>query len=232
MFYVRWWTIWISVNHFDKRSTLTNNHFHSIVAIIEFITGLVPDVSLLERFITRIYQVLSGSICTLDCHGWPSAGEKSLKLINTPSHSLNDGQASPCLNSHSTHIPILIACSILCLVLPHHCPIHVPQSIDFRSLLLFLQAWVHAFPWAFRYSPDEINQNSSLKTFTHNLTLSSLQKLPLNIPIISIVSKFHPNLSYLINIPLETTIQSSGGIVDDMAIHSLHTSLFTDLNTI
>ena len=90
---------------------------------------------------------------------------KSLKLINTPSHSPNDGQASPCLISiHSTHNPILIACSILCLVLPHHCPIHAPQSIDFWSLLLFLQAWVlHASPWAFRYSPDEINQNSFCK---------------------------------------------------------------------
>ena len=96
--------------------------------------------------ITRIYQDLPGSIRRLHCHGWPSAGEKSLKLINTPSHSPNDGQASPCLNSHSTHIPILIACSILCLALPHHCPIHAPQSTDFRSLLLFLQVWVHAFP--------------------------------------------------------------------------------------
>ena len=69
-------------------------------------------------------------------------GKKSLKLINTPSHSPNDGQASPCLNSHSTRIPILIACSILCLTLPHHCPIHAPQSTDFRSLLPFLQVWV------------------------------------------------------------------------------------------
>ena len=81
---------------------------------------------------------LPGSIRRLNCHKWPSAGEKSLKLINTPSHSPNDGQASPCLNSHSTHIPIPIACSIPCLVLPHHCPIHAPQFIDSRSLLLFL----------------------------------------------------------------------------------------------
>ena len=111
---------------------------------------------------------LPGSIRRLSCHGWPSAGEKSLKLINTPSHTPNDGQASPCLNSHSTHIPILIACSILCLVLPHHCPIHAPQSID---LSLFLKAWVHVFPWAFRYSPDETTKiHSSLKTLTHNLT--------------------------------------------------------------
>ena len=78
-----------------------------------------------------IYQELPGSIRRLHCHGWPSTGEKSLKLINTPSHSPNDGQASPCLDSHSTHIPILIACSILCLVLPHHFPIHAPQSTDF-----------------------------------------------------------------------------------------------------
>ena len=80
---------------------------------------------------------LPGSIRRLNCHGWPSAGEKSLKRINTPSRSPKDGQASPCLNSHFTHIPILIARSILCLVLPHHCPINAPQSIDYRSLLLF-----------------------------------------------------------------------------------------------
>ena len=89
---------------------------------------------------------LPGSIRRLHCHGWPSAGEKSLKLINTPSQSPNDGQASPCLISHSTHIPILIACSILCLSLPHHCPIHAPNpqisDLSFRSW----QVWVHAFP--------------------------------------------------------------------------------------
>ena len=46
--------------------------------------------------------------------------------------------------------------------------------------------------------------HSSLQTLTHNLTPPSPQKLPLNIPIIPIVSKFHPNLSYPIYIPLET----------------------------
>ena len=90
-----------------------------------------------------------------------------LKLINTPSHSPNDGQASPCLNSHSTHIPILIACSILCLSLPHHCPIHAPNpqisDLSFRSW----QVWVHAFPWAFRYSPDENNPNSFITPNSH-----------------------------------------------------------------
>ena len=46
--------------------------------------------------------------------------------------------------------------------------------------------------------------HSSLQTPTHNLTPPSLQILPLNIPIIPIVSKSHPNLSYPIYIPLET----------------------------
>ena len=45
--------------------------------------------------------------------------------------------------------------------------------------------------------------HSSFQTLTHNLT-TPLQILPLNIPIIPIVSKSHPNLSYPIYIPLET----------------------------
>ena len=45
--------------------------------------------------------------------------------------------------------------------------------------------------------------HSSLQTLTHNLT-PPLQILPLNIPIIPIVPKSHPNLSYPIYIPLET----------------------------
>ena len=45
---------------------------------------------------------------------------------------------------------------------------------------------------------------SSLQTLTHNLTPPYLQKLPLNIPIIPIVSKSHPNLSHPIYFPLET----------------------------
>ena len=84
-----------------------------------------------KQSISRITRITRIHPCRHNCHGWPSAGEKSLKLINTPSHSPNDGQASPCLKSHSTHIPILIACSILCLVLPYHSPIHAPQSMDY-----------------------------------------------------------------------------------------------------
>ena len=56
----------------------------------------------------------------------------------------------------------------------------------------------------FDNSLDEINQNSITPSnshppfnLLHNLTPSSLHvKLPLNIPIIPSVSKFHPNLSY------------------------------------
>ena len=40
--------------------------------------------------------------------------------------------------------------------------------------------------------------------FSPTISHPPLQKLPLNIPIIPIVSKFHPNLSYPIYIPLET----------------------------
>ena len=46
--------------------------------------------------------------------------------------------------------------------------------------------------------------HSSLQTLTHNLTPPFLQKLPLNISIIPVVSKFYPNLSFPIYIPLET----------------------------
>ena len=42
--------------------------------------------------ITRITRIHP---CRHNCHGWPSAGKKSLQLINTPSHSPDDGQASP-----------------------------------------------------------------------------------------------------------------------------------------
>ena len=63
----------------------------------------------------------------------------------------------------------------------------------------------------FNNSLDEINQNSITTSHSHpsfnllhNLTPTSLHvKLPLNIPIIPSLSKFHPNLSYPIYIPLE-----------------------------
>ena len=76
--------------------------------------------------------------------------------------------------------------------------------------------------------------HSPLQTLAHNLTPPSLHvKLPRNNPLILIVSKFHPNLSYSIYIPLETHQPvKRRGRIDDMAIHSPHNSPFTDLNTI
>ena len=64
---------------------------------------------LITSFVSRITRITRIHPCRHNRHGWPSAGEKSLKLINTPSHSPNDGQASPCLNS----IPLIILSSSL-----------------------------------------------------------------------------------------------------------------------
>ena len=153
------------------------------------------------HYYIRITRITRIHPCRHNCHGWPSAGEKSLKLINTPSHSPNDGQASPCLNSypHRLFHPIL--------VLPHHCPIiHAPQSINsdlpFCSCKPGYMLFLELFDTVLMKSTKI---HSPLQTITHNLTPPSLQvKLPLKNPIIPIVSKFHPNLSYLIYIPLET----------------------------
>ena len=159
-----------------------------------------------------------------------------MAIYKYPSHSPNDGQASPCLTSIPLNIPILIACSILCLALPHHCPIHAPQSIDLWSLLLFLQAWVHAFPWAFQYSLDEINQNSFLY---HSKLSPTIPHYPICMWNYSLKTPSFP--LYLNSIPIYPILytslwkpinQSSGGVIDDMAIHSPHNSPFTDLNTI
>ena len=178
---------------------------------------------------------LSGSIRRLNCHRWPSAVERSLKLINTPWHSPNDGQALPCLNSHSTHITILIACSIVCLVLPHHCPIYAPQSIDFRSLLLFLkgscfflslsiQSWWNQ-PIFIHNS--KLSPTSSHTFFCKNYLITSppFPLYPNSIPVFI--------LSYMHFFGNPPTSQAKGSWnVNDMAIHSPHNSPFTDLNTI
>ena len=70
-------------------------------------------------------------------------------------------------------------------------------SIDFKSLLLFLQPGYMLFLELFdTVLMKSTKIHSSLQTLTHNLTPPSPQKLPLNIPI---VSKFHPNLPHPIN---------------------------------
>ena len=125
---------------------------------------------------------LPGSIRRLHCHGWPSAGEKSLKLINTPSHSPNDGQASPCLNSHSTHIPILIACSILCLSLPHHCPIHAPNpqisDLSISPSVLGKSGYMLSLKFFDTVLMKTTQIHSSLQTPTPNLTPPSANITP------------------------------------------------------
>ena len=128
--------------------------------------------------------------------------EKGLKLINTPSHSSNDGQASPCLNSHSTHIPIFIACSILCLVLPHHCPIHAPQSIDSDLLFCSCKAGYMLFLELLDIVLMKSTKiHSPLQTLNHNLTPHSLHV------IIYIIYMYNNIYIYNIYILIYTPIQ-------------------------
>ena len=137
------------------------------------------------------------------------------------------------LMSHSSHIPILIAYSILCLVLPHHwstCTIF----IDFWSHLLFLQARVHASPWAFRYRLEEINHNSFTTPNSHpqSHTILCILNYLLTTPPFPVYLNSMPTYSILHTFLWKPTNQSSRGVVDDMAIHSPYNSPFTDLNTI
>ena len=117
--------------------------------------------------ITRIYP------CRHNCHGWPSAGEKSSKLINTPSHSSNDGQASPCLNSiplkflSSSLVPSYALYFLITVLYMHHNPSilispSVPASLG------------TCFPWAFRYNLDEINQNTFTTPNSHSQSHTTL----------------------------------------------------------
>ena len=130
---------------------------------------------------------LPGSIRRLHCHGWPSAGEKSLKLINTPSHPPNDGQASPCLNSHSMDSysyshrlfhPMPCTSSSLsytCTTIQLNPPI---SDLSFCSCkpgnMLFLEPFDTVLMKTTKI-------HSSLQTLTH-ISHPSLQKLPRNIP--------------------------------------------------
>ena len=144
--------------------------------------------------------------CRHNCHGWPSAGEKSLKLINKHSHSPNDSQASPCLNSipliflSSSLVPSYALYFLITVLYMHHNP--SISDLSFCSCkpgyMLFLELF------------DTVLMKSTkihlpFQTLTHSLTPPSLHvKLSLKNPIIPVVSKFHPNLSYLIYIPLKT----------------------------
>ena len=118
---------------------------------------------------------LPGSIRRLHCHGWPSAGEKSLKLINTPSHSPNDGQASPCLkfSFHSYSYPHRLFHPMPCTSssLSYTCT----QSTDFRSLLPFLASLGTCFPLSFSIQswwkqPKFIHHSKHPPTISHPLS--------------------------------------------------------------
>ena len=74
--------------------------------------------------------------------------------------------------------------------------------------------------------------HSSLQTLTHNLTPPLCKYYPLTSPSFPLYPNPIPIYPILYTFLWKPTNQSSGGIVDDMAIHSPHNSPFTDLNTI
>ena len=120
---------------------------------------------------------LPGSIRRLNCHGWPSAGEKSLIPPHIPQMI-----ASPCLNSHSTQYsyphrllhpmpctPSSLSCTCTTIYRFLISP-SVPASLGTCFFLNFsIQSW-------------KFIHHSKL---THDLTPPSMQKSPLNIPVIS-----------------------------------------------
>ena len=110
----------------------------------------------------------------------------------------------------------------------------------FWSLLPFLQARVHASPWALIQSwwnqPKFIHHPKLSPTVSHHplwmwnypLTTPSFPVYPNSIPTYPI-SKFHPNSSNLYKFFWKPTNQSSGGVMDGMAIHSPNNSPFTEV---
>ena len=169
-----------------------------------------------------------------NCHGWPSAGEKSLKLINTPSHSPNDGQASPCLNSiplkflSSSLVPSYALYFLITVLYMHHNPLI--SDLSFNSYKPGYMLFLELFDTVLMKSTKI---HSSLQTLTHNLTPPSLHvSLPHKNPIIPIYPNSIPIYPTLYTFLWKPINQSSGGVVDDMAIYSPHNSPLTDLNTI
>ena len=169
--------------------------------VLSILWSRVRTYYLLATRITRITRIHP---CRHNCHGWPSAGEKSLKFINTPSHSPNDGQASPC-NSipliflSSSLVPSYALYFLITVLYMHHNPSN--SDLFFCSCKPGYMLFLELFDTVLMKSTKI---HSPLQTLTHNLTPPPLHvKLPIKNPIILIVSKFHPNLSYPIYIPLE-----------------------------
>ena len=116
------------------------------------------------------------------------------------------------LMSHSSHFPILIACSILCLVLPHHCPtcttIHrflISPSVPTSPGTCFSLSFSIQSPTIWHHS---------LCMRNYPLTTPSFPLYPNSIPTYPILYTFL----------WKPTNQLSEGVVDDMAIHSPYNS--------
>ena len=122
---------------------------------------------------------LPGSIRRLNCHGWPSAGEKSLKLINTP--HIPQMLVKPCLAL--ILIPLILLYSSLdpsyalyfriTVLYMHHNP--TISDLSFCSCKPGYMLFIELFDTVLMKSTKI---HSSLQTFTHNLTPSFPQKLP------------------------------------------------------
>ena len=130
---------------------------------------------------------------------------KSLKLINTP--HIPQMMAKPRLALilipliflSSSLVPSYALYFLITVLYMHHNPSISDPSCSCKSgYMLFLELFDTVLMKSTKI-------HSPLQTRTHNLTPPSLHvKLPLKNPIIPIVSKFHPNLSYPIYIPFET----------------------------
>ena len=139
--------------------------------------------------ITRITKITRIHPCRHNCHGWPSAGEKSLQLINTP--HIPQMMAKPRLNvsflsySYPHRLFHLMPCTSSSLSYMHHNP--SISDLSFCSCkpryMLLLEL--------FDSSPGETNQSSITTPNSHpplnllyNLTPSSLHvKLPPSFPV-------------------------------------------------
>ena len=150
-------------------------HTGTLLFIYLFINLAFLSATYVMTRITRIHP------CRHNCHGWPSVGKKGLKLINTPSHSPNDGQASPCLNSillifiSSSLVPSYTLHFLITVLYMHHNP--SISDLFFYSCKPGYMLFLELFDTVLMKSTKI---HSPLQTLTHNLTPPSLHvKLPL-----------------------------------------------------
>ena len=126
---------------------------------------------------SRITKISRIHPCRHNCHRWPSAGEKSLKLINTPlTFPTNDGQASPCLNSipliYSYHHRLFHPITVLYM---HHNP--SISDLSFCSCKPGYMLFLELFDTVLMKSTKI---HSPLQTLIHNsyTTLSACEITP------------------------------------------------------